>query len=153
MLIGHLPAGYLLARGVGTKFPVRALFLGVLAGSILPDFDMLWFLFVDHGTVHHHEYLTHRPILWAGVLVVGMLLRHVFLLGAGIGGLFHMALDSVAGAISWGWPFVTEATTLVIVPATQSHWVLSFLTHWTFAVELTITAVAAILAWRANVRG
>ena len=39
---------------------------------------------------------------------------------------------------------------LVEVPATRSHWVLSFLTHWTMLAELAIWVAAAALASRAS---
>lgn len=150
MFIGHLPAGYLLARGLRATGVSRALAVGVLFGSIAPDVDMLWWAFVD-SSVHHHTFTTHRPAVWVAVLVVGLLTRSHGLLGAGIGGVLHMALDSIAGAIAWGWPVWTDGAPLVVVPATQDHWVLSFLVHWTFRVEIAIVCVAALvllLGWR-----
>ena len=143
MLIAHLPAGYLIARAA--KLP-KMVFWGPLIGSVLPDIDMLWFLFVDQGQVHHHEYLTHRPIIWSSLVLIGLLTSSRIMSGVGAGGLLHMLLDSIAGQIAWGWPFSTDTVTLVVVPASQSHWILSFMVHWTFAVEL-ILCVIALMVW------
>ena len=139
MLIAHLPAGYLAAR---LALVPRAVFWGLLVGSVLPDIDMLWFLFVDHGSVHHHNYLTHRPVVWSGVVMLGFLTSSRVMMGIGAGALLHMLLDSIAGKIAWGWPFSDVTLTLIEVPATQGHWILSFMAHWTFAVELVICAIA-----------
>jgi inner membrane protein len=139
MLIAHLPVGYVVARL--SKVP-RAVFWGLLIGSVLPDFDMLWFLFVDHGSVHHHSYLTHRPLVWIVLTIVGVLASSRLIMGIGAGALLHMLLDSIAGQIAWGWPFSHDTVTLVVVPATHSHWILSFMAHWTFAVELVLCVVA-----------
>lgn len=152
MLIGHLPAGYILAPGAQRAGASRALFAGILIGSLAPDLDMLWFLFVDHGSIHHHDYITHRPLFWAIVLALGLVMRQGLVIGTGIGGFFHLCLDSIAGKVTWGWPVFDTPTTLVIVPATQSHWILSFLLHWTFAVELAVTAFAAWLFMRTRRR-
>ncbi|MEL6887211.1 MAG: metal-dependent hydrolase [Pseudomonadota bacterium] len=141
MIVGHLAAGYLAARGLAVV-GAAALFGGVLIGSVLPDIDMLWFALVDQGRVHHHNYLTHRPVIWAGLLCVGLLLRRTSVTGVALGALLHLALDSIAGKIAWAWPVSEVAAPLVVVPATQAHWVMSFIFHWTFAMELALCALA-----------
>lgn len=145
MIIGHLPAGFLAARAIGLT---GAMFAGFVIGSVVPDLDMLWFYLVDHGGHHHHGYLTHRPFLWVAVLLGGLVLRRWAVFAFGLGALLHMLLDSIAGRINWGWPFFDAPMTLVIVPATQSHWLLSFIFHWTFAVELIVLALAVALFLR-----
>ena len=75
MIIGHAPAGYLLACACDRSFfrdPV--MFWAIVIGAVAPDLDMLWFLFVDRGAVHHHTYLTHDPTVWAVVLFLGAVL-------------------------------------------------------------------------------
>ncbi len=153
MLIGHVPAGYLFGKGLQGLGCSKPLFLGVLVGSFAPDLDMLWFHFVDHGSVHHHTYITHRPIVWLTVLLAGLVLRRHFVIGVGLGGVLHMMLDTIAGAIAWGWPFFQHSLSLVTVPATHDHWVLSFMAHWTFQVEITICAIAAFVFWRSSLKG
>ncbi len=145
MLIGHLPAGYLVAKSLQIRWISRALFFGLILGSPLPDLDMLWFYLVDGRSTHHHAYLTHKPLFWMCFLIVGVSVRHGFSSGIGLGGLLHSALDSISGQVTWGWPITDQPLTLVVVPATQSHWLLSFLVHWTFAVELTLVAMALLV--------
>jgi len=142
LIIGHLPAGYLAACAVAKLSVSRHLFWAVLVGSVFPDIDMLWFHFVDHGAVHHHGYLTHRPAIWIAVLVMGMLLRNLIIAGFGIGAILHITLDTIAGAVAWAWPFSDVPNTLVEVQPTHDHWILSFLWHWTFKVEIAVTLAA-----------
>ncbi|MFL4470430.1 metal-dependent hydrolase [Tateyamaria armeniaca] len=144
MIIGHIAAGYLAARGMSAA-GAGVLFAGIIVGSVLPDLDMLWFLLVDQGQVHHHNYVTHRPALWAAVLFVATMSRLPTVAGVAIGALLHLLLDSIVGKIAWGWPVWDVAVPLVVVPATHDNWVLSFLFHWTFAVEWALCAVALVL--------
>lgn len=152
MLMAHLPSGYdagrLAPEGVPAAMPVA------LVASVLPDVDMLWFNFVDHGRVHHHLYWTHVPAFWAALalpvlaLLWGTRWRGTAILFFAVIAL-HPLMDTVGGGIVWFWPFSDRLVTLVEVPATQSHWVLSFLLHWTFLLELAIWG-AAIWLWRAR---
>lgn len=64
------------------------------------------------------------------------------------GWVLHILLDSIAGGIMWLWPISTELHALTTVPPTQSHWIGSFLLHWTFLLELVIWAAALILLIR-----
>ncbi len=149
MILAHLPSGYLLGRGVGaTRGPVMG---AALIGAVLPDFDMLWFHLVDQGSTHHHRYWPHIPGFWliAAVLTLPLIWRgcnptfcaRLPFSSVAIG--IHLMLDSVGGGILWGWPFSDHLYSLVTVPATQSHWVLSFLLHWTMLAELAIIGAAA----------
>ena len=149
MIVGHLPAGYLAACALERGFAHdRVLWWALVAGSIAPDFDMLWFLFVDHGAVHHHSYLTHDPAVWIALVLVGLTFGRRALIGLGLGGVLHLALDSIVGAVTWGYGDWSWQAPLIEVPATQSHWVLSFLLHWTFAIELVVCFAAVIVFWR-----
>ncbi|MCV2881830.1 metal-dependent hydrolase [Actibacterium sp. XHP0104] len=151
MLTAHLPSGYLLYRAQ----PVQALpvLAAALVGAVLPDIDMIFFYLVDHRAIHHHRYWVHVPLFWAGVaaLVLPLLYRRgwhwpglVFFAAIGL----HMVLDSIGGGIMWGAPFDTRLHALVTVPASQSHWVLSFILHWTFLAELMIWGAALTLFLR-----
>ncbi|MGR3712467.1 MAG: metal-dependent hydrolase [Shimia sp.] len=153
MLIAHLPAGYLAAKSAKAAGASTVVFWGVLVGSIAPDFDMLWFHLVDNRSTHHHEYVTHRPIVWAALLLIGLMLRRSLIVAIGLGALFHLVLDSIAGQVSWGWPFFGGATTLVIVQATHDHWIKSFMAHWTFKVEIAITLLATLVFIRSFFKG
>jgi hypothetical protein len=155
MLTAHLPSGYVLAR-LAPKG--RWLMPAALIGAVLPDFDMLWFHFVDHGSIHHHRYWVHVPAFWAAVAALALPVLAFFarrclapavMFFAAL--LLHMLLDSIGGGILWGAPFSDRLYTLVEVPASQPHWVLSFLLHWTFMLELGIWGWAFYL-WRKGKR-
>ncbi len=150
MLTAHLPSGYiagrLAPRGIPAAMPVA------LVASVLPDLDMIWFHFVDHGAIHHHRYWVHIPAFWAAVAALALpLLARRGLLSTGL--LFfaviavHLVLDSIGGGIMWGAPFDTRLHALVEVPADNGHWIASFILHWTFLAELVIW-VWAIALWR-----
>jgi inner membrane protein len=147
MLIAHLPAGYLTARAGGVCN--GPLLWAALLGSVFPDFDMIWFLFIDQGAIHHHKYWVHAPGFW---LILGGLTLP-FLRGTPRGAaliflaavLVHLLLDSIGGGIMWLWPLSDDLYSLVTVQPTHSHWVLSFMAHWTFWLELAVITVAASL--------
>ena len=150
MFIGHFPAAYIIAKATRAKTN-RGTRIGFLVGSVLPDIDILWFYLVDARQHHHHNYITHKPALWFVVFLVGFLLRSHKLgrvaIAVGLGGLLHMGLDSIVGQVTWAWPISAFAQPLVTVPATQSWWVMSFVLHWTFAVEIVLI-LFAFLMWR-----
>jgi len=154
MLIAHLPSGYVPGRIIPSHIPY--LMPAALIGAILPDTDMLFFHFVDHGSIHHHRYWVHIPLFWAAVaaVTVPVLARTRYLQTALVffaALLLHMVLDTISGGILWGVPFSNHLFSLVTVPATQSHWVLSFILHWTFLLEILIWLIAIALfvqRWR-----
>jgi inner membrane protein len=148
MFIGHLPAAYLAFKAFAPKSLPPAAFAAGRLGGVLPDIDMLWFVFVD-SSHHHHDLITHRPIIWVGLGAISYSiyrttdrLAPLMALCASIGALFHLVMDSIAGKISWFWPLSDWSATLVQVQATHSHWIKSFLHHWTFKVEIAVTLVA-----------
>lgn len=157
MFIGHLPAGYLatmplLGRSAGRER--RGLLLLGLAASVLPDLDLFYFYFVDERRHVHHSYLPHLPLAWAAALgaaalVLGLLRtrRTAWLAMAviGVNVLLHLVLDSVAGGIRWFWPFSDVELALATVRPRYDPWVLNFVLHWTFALELALVAAAL---WR-----
>jgi inner membrane protein len=61
--------------------------------------------------------------------------------------LLHLCLDTIGGGIMWAAPFNDHLYTLVTVPPTQSHWIASFILHWTFLLELIIWSVGIVM-WR-----
>ncbi len=155
MLIAHLPAGYMLARTSRAKGAVLG---AVLLASMLPDFDMLWFHLVDGGRVHHHRYWTHVPGFWLIVAAITLpavaLLKRQYLLVTGLcftAILLHLILDTLVGDIMWGWPVNSDFFRVATVPVTHNHWILSFMFHWSFLVELLICAVAILLYLRKRI--
>lgn len=161
MFIAHLPAGWLATnallrrRAVDARTHARLIALGLLA-SVLPDFDLAWFFWVDDQRHVHHAYLTHKPGAWlialgAAALVLRMrgagraawLALAVF--GANV--MLHLVLDSTAGGIRWLWPASEAEFALSHPPALYQPWYLNFVLHWTFALEVLITAAALASLW------
>lgn len=151
MLTAHLPSGYVLARASRLD-PRRVplLLTAALVGAVLPDFDILWFHFVDHASTHHHRYWPHIPLVWLGLALVTLptVWRTRYRLTALVffSAIFlHLVLDTLAGGILWLWPFDTRLLSLVTIPPTRSNWILSFVFHWTFLLEIAIWLVALFL--------
>lgn len=156
MFIAHVPAGYLLSavcrRKVAEKSR-RLVLWGILAGSVIPDLDMIYFWIMQERAIHHHLYLPHLPSVWVGVLAIGSLLalitkKRIWWQGAlwmFVGAMFHLMLDTLVGGIAWLHPFDRTLFHLVDVPATQSWWVMSIILHWTFLAEVLICLAAGIV--------
>lgn len=145
MLTAHTPSGYIVARLV--RRPIPYLMPAALIGANFPDLDMFWFHLVAHRAVHHHMYWPHIPLVWAIIAAVVLpVLRYLGFLSTGLiffGTVFlHLALDSIVGGILWAYPFSDTLFTLVVIPPTYSNWVLSFVLHWTFLLEIAIWVVA-----------
>jgi len=152
LLTAHLPSGYLLAKAWPRRS--KAMLAAALFGAVFPDFDMLWFHFVDNRAFHHHLYWVHIPAFWAFVALVAMtFLRFTWPRALPIATLFlagvflHLVLDTLTGAIAWAWPWSDHLYVLIEVPPSQANWVLSFIRHWTFLAEIAIW-LAALLIWR-----
>ena len=158
MLIGHLPAGYLIGRALMRSHSVRrsTLLAAAMAGSVFPDIDLLYFYLFDHQRTHHHLYWTHIPAFWlaacAGVLLAWAANRELrppvalwFFL-AGI--LSHLLLDSIVGEIYWLVPLSYEPFSMFTVHPRYSPWFLNYVMHWTFGLELALICAAATLAYR-----
>jgi hypothetical protein len=150
MLTAHLPSGYILAQMPRRPFP--GLLPAALIGAVFPDLDMIWFYLVDDQAFHHHRYWVHVPAFWAGVAVIvlpliGFFARHwlkaALVFFAAI--FLHLVLDSIGGGVMWRAPLDDKLLSLTVVPATQNHWILSFLLHWTFLLELTVWGLALTL--------
>ena len=66
--------------------------------------------------------------------------------------MLHLVLDSIAGSVRWLAPFSQHETTLVTIPPGPHGWIRSFVTHWTFGVELAICLAAAVVWFSARRR-
>ena len=153
MILAHLPSGYLLGRATGTRD--RTVLIAALIGSVAPDFDMFWFHLIDQGQTHHHRFWPHIPLVMLGIAACALLLtaivarRWLAPVAVFFGAvMMHLLLDTVNGGIMWLWPLNDRLYSLVTVPATRSHWVLSVLTHWSTLAELAIIAAAAMVLHR-----
>lgn len=151
MLTAHLPAGYVLARGL--RVPNRRALGAAIVGSILPDFDLIFFYFVDNASFHHHRYWVHIPAFWAAVAVLTLPFAWrttwrtpaLFFFAAIF---LHLVLDSLVGDIMWLAPFDDGLYALFTVPPRYGHWITSFVLHWTFLAEVAIWVIAATLYFR-----
>ncbi len=69
-------------------------------------------------------------------------------LAIGLAGVWlHLLLDTWAGDILWLWPMSDHLFHLITVPATPSHfppshWLLSFVLHWSFVAEVALILAA-----------
>ena len=85
------------------------------------------------------------------LLAAGLFVRkHPILIGLGLGGLLHVALDTTLGQIAWAWPFSDTSSPLIVVQPTHSHWLGSFMAHWTFQIEIALWGIAGLCAWRVH---
>jgi inner membrane protein len=162
MFIGHLPAGYLATTllldraGAPAASRRRLLIVGLIA-SVLPDLDLLWFFTVGQRRQVHHAYLPHLPLACAAFFAAAALLlwtlraRRETWLGwmvAVVNVMLHLVLDTTAGGIRWLWPLSDAELALGHVQARHDPWVLNFVLHWTFALEVLLVAAALVLLWR-----
>ena len=157
MFIAHLPGAYLTFRTLAPVTLPRTAFIAGCLGGLAPDLDLLWFYLVDQRQTHHHGYFSHLPAFWLGLLVLAMLLhRHrasrlsTAWICSCLGALLHLALDTPIGEIAWGWPVSAQAGPLITVPARYPQWVLNFLIHWSFLIELALCAAAALVFARSR---
>ena len=149
MILAHLPSGYLLARASGHRRGV--MLMAALLGAVIPDFDMIWFHLVDQSR-HHHRFWPHIPAVWAVISLITLPLMHrlrtawfapmaIALAGVGL----HLLLDTWAGGVLWLWPLSDHLFELITVPASQSHWLLSFALHWSFGAEDVLVLAAIVI--------
>ena len=149
MFIAHIPVGLAIGRLVSQRPLKISVTLAAITGAIFPDLDLIRFYFFDNHQRHHHDYWTHIPAVWVCLMmgwgVVMKLSKKSFgtlPLVFFIAVLSHLILDTMAGAIEWFWPFSDKGFHFVTVPASHSKWYLSFLTHWTFTVEVFVSLLA-----------
>lgn len=162
MLIAHAPAGYLITRLLARSvfkntvrhertdgFYQRLMFAGIL-GSILPDFDLIYYSFFDSSKTAHHGYITHMPVFWLSIWCLCMLIgkiihdRRTYALGTTLcmNAVVHLVLDTLTGVICWLYPFSIEGVNIFKVANIHIWWVQNYLYHWTFLIEIAITLAA-----------
>ena len=152
MFIAHGPAGYLLAKTVYRDRGKNQLILILItvAASLAPDLDLLYFYLIDHRAHNHHSYWPHIPFYWLLIycLAIGVAVALnaerflAFASAAFLGVGLHLFLDTITGGIRWIFPFSNKYYAFVDIPAVYSWWVLNFLLHWTFLLEIILVLLA-----------
>jgi len=157
MFIAHIPIGLMLARCVTQRSLTTPVIFAAVIGAVAPDLDLIRFYLIDNHQRHHHDYWTHIPAIWGLIVLAWFAVSKVLQRGFGLlaAGFFiavfsHLLLDTVAGEIEWMWPFMDRGFHLVTVPASHGNWYLSFLTHWTFGVEIGLSIFAGYYAFRSK---
>jgi inner membrane protein len=169
MFIGHLPAGYMLTRAMWSKLdgpglPTpnwKSFLLAGLVASMFPDIDLAYFYLIDNRQHLHHSYWTHLPFYWLviGVLVLSFvsvsrkkwLLPYLAVVEANV--FLHCFLDTIVGKIRWLYPFSREDLYLFSVPQMHSWYVLDFILHWSFLLEIltVITSIYVYMQWPVSI--
>jgi inner membrane protein len=169
MFIGHLPAGYMLTRAMWSKLdrqglPTpnwRSFLLAGLVASVFPDIDLVYFYLIDNRQHLHHSYWTHLPFYWLviGVLVLSFvsvsrkkwLLPYLAVVEANL--FLHCFLDTIVGKIRWLYPISKEDIVLFNIPMIHDWWILNFILHWSFLLEIliAITAIYVYMRWPVSI--
>ena len=159
MILGHLPAGYIISslllereRDMNYRVQRRLLFWGMLC-SILPDFDLTYFYLIDNRQHLHHGYWTHLPVFWGSLAFLfyiyallrkKRILRLITLFGS-LNVLGHLVLDTVVGKIRWIYPLSDTDVVFFHVTARYDWWIWNLVFHWTFVFELALVVYAGYL--------
>ena len=152
MLVAHMPAGYITAKAL-KKESKPAHIIASLLFSIWPDLDLLYFYIFDKTKTFHHTYFTHLPVALLAALIVTLPLFRlkffekikVYYILFFTNWLIHLILDTFTGGIMWFYPFDKTLVLFIKIPAVYKSWILSFITHWSFGIEILIIAVSVIL--------
>lgn len=164
MIIGHLPAGFVIS-GILSRYAeplgvsTRAFLLAGVVGALAPDLDMFYFHLIDHRQHHHHTYFTHYPIIWLVLMVASVIsflntrIKNITAYAAifSLNGFAHIFFDTIVGDIWWFAPWGDKPYAFFTVPALYKPWWLNFILHWSFAVEL-VFLIWAIYLWRILVK-
>lgn len=150
MITAHLPSGYVLAK---LRKPGPWVMPATVIGAVLPDIGLIWFYFVDDRAFHHHRYLVHVPLFWLMITLPALAIMKIKFqrylpaaIGFFIAILLHLCLDTIAGDIMWHWPFSDTFTHLVDIPTRFDNWIVNFILHPVFLLELLIWGAAIALA-------
>ncbi|MBL1406283.1 MAG: metal-dependent hydrolase [Rhizobiales bacterium] len=154
MFIAHLPAGYILGRTLTNKIQSKYVMSAALIGSVFPDLDMFWFYLVDNRQTHHHDYYTHWPVFYILALFVSVVVLFAHkragqaLVAFSLGALLNMILDSFTARMHWLRPFSDAYYVPIKTESIYSHWILNFVLHPWFLVEIAICVVAITLIYK-----
>jgi len=150
MLIAHIPSGYIISKIY--KQEKKSVVVSSLIFSVWPDLDLIYFYLFDSSVSHRH-FFPHLPIVMVVAFIITLPLywmklfekMRIYYVLFFVNWLVHLILDTVTERIFWLYPVSNHGFQLIEVPAVFNHWIISFVLHWSFAIELTIVAFALIL--------
>ena len=153
MLIAHIPSGYIIAKIF--KQEKKSVVVSSLIFSVWPDLGLIYFYLFDSSVSHRH-FFPHLPIVMVSAFFITLPLYRtkvfekirIYYVLFFVNWLVHLILDTFTERIFWLYPLSNHGFQLIEVPAVFSHWIISFVLHWSFAVELAIAAFALILFLR-----
>ena len=156
MLIAHIPSGYLVAKAFKQK--KKSVIISSLIFSIWPDLGLIYFYLFDTTSIIHRQYFPHLPVVMVSVLFVTLPLYRmkffeklrIYYQLFFVNWFIHLVLDTFTERIFWLYPLSNHGFQFIEIPATFNHWIISFVFHWSFAVELAIVAFALVLFLRAR---
>lgn len=165
MFIAHPAAGYLLTsfliakRKSSFNYARNKVMIAGIIASVFPDIDLVYFYIVDHQKFLHHGYWTHIPLFWFTIFCLWFLIaialrKNNFLeieLIVSSNVMLHLLLDTIVGKIRWLSPFSHRDIFFVEVPSRYDLWVLNFVVHWTFLLEIAIV-LCGICLFLSNLR-
>ena len=151
MLIAHIPTGYIVAKAL--KHERKSLIIASMIFSLLPDLGLIYFYLFDGRQTSHREYFPHLPLVMCAAFLLTLPLYRMkffekfkpYYVLFFVNWAAHLVLDTFTERIYWLWPFSSRGFMLVEVPAAFGHWIVSFVLHWSFTVELAIVAVAVAI--------
>ena len=125
MMIGHLPAGFILGKTLQKLMPDylcrRNIMVVSLIGSILPDLDMIYFYAVDRS-ISHHLYYSHIPFLFCALIPISFIFLYtksnksngflILVLWSSL--ILHAILDTTVEGILWTYPFCERTSSNLI---------------------------------------
>lgn len=157
MLIAHAPVGYIIAKKTNKDFcKNRSYVISSIVFAVWPDFDLIYYYFFDETKTFHHLYFTHLPIVAAVSFLIGLpvlfakplaKIKPYYILFY-VNWTVHLILDTYTGGTAWLYPLNTEIYKLIKISANYASWVVSFMLHWSFLLELVIVLWAAIVFLR-----
>jgi inner membrane protein len=168
MLLAHAPAGYLLTRFLSrtvfknsinperTERLYQIVIAAGLLGSILPDFDFIYHIFIDSDRTPHHMYITHTPVFWMILLSISIICGKLFkkpdfviiTVTGCAAAILHLVCDTLTGEIYWLYPLSNRGFNLFSVSDIHIWWVQNYISHWTFLVEIAICTIAMVVFLR-----
>ena len=162
MLIGHLPAGYLLTKGLlkKLKLPYSPWWFGLgLAAAIFPDLDFAYWYFFNYDGSNHHNYISHISFFYLMALLLCLLIYQIFkkawlkfgLIIVFLNIFLHLILDSCFTGIKWLWPFAGQFIGIYNVGGSGGLLVDNYLAHWYWYLELALwvwAILTVILSYR-----